>query len=484
MRAFRSIVCSAFVFCLIVLTSCGSSTSVSGFTNFPGPTSPTSGGASPTPTPTPVGTTGGGSGAGNTGSGAGTNTPSTSQRASIVYVSGTSEMFGNNSVQTTGFLDVRTLDPNSGALTPVQGSPFTVNYAGAGDMALSPDGAHAYVIAEGTVGGSFVDSPSFLLVYSLDPNSGAPTLLQTLAAANPNAPGPSNVTVHPSGRFVYLSNDYQDNINNNGIGIFSVQSDGTLVFSGLGGIVQPQFSYGAVIDPSGNFLFTASDGLPVGNLQNLACGLFNSNVYAFHIDSASGALTPVTGSPFTFQRNICEVGVAPQWLTLQIDSSGQHLFLADSGNRTVTVFSIDSSTGALTLLPGSTVDTGAGPSFDASAIDPQSDFLYVGGASYSFTGFSFSPNQSTSDLAMLPGMPVQEILSQVSNAGSRYMAVDPSGTFLFGNENEYTSAFSCCDPDQLVEFRIDPSTGALTAMPSATVTLAGTVSKIVVAPAH
>jgi hypothetical protein len=165
-----------------------------------------------------------------------------------------------------------------------------------------------------------------------------------------------------------------------------------------------------------------------------------------------------------------------------MDPAGQRLFLVDSGNRTVTVFGIVSSNGALTLLPGLTVDTeNSVPTFTASAIDPQGRFLYVGGPSYAFTGFSLTAHPSSGNLPMLPGTPVQVILSQTFNAGSRYMGIDPSGTFLFGNENEYTSAFSCCDPDSMVELRIDPNTGALTPELSSTVTLAGSASKIVVA---
>jgi hypothetical protein len=77
-------------------------------------------------------------------------------------------------------------------------------------------------------------------------------------------------------------------------------------------------------------------------------------------------------------------------------------------------------------------------------------------------------------------MPVQTTLAPICDEGSRYMAIDSSGMFLFSNENEYTSAFSCCGPDMLVEFRIDFNTGALTQLSSAT--LAGSASKIVVAP--
>ena len=419
---------------------------------------------------------------GKTGSSGGTGAKNgASLSAPVVYVSETTETFSSSSIQNAGFIDARVLDMNTGALTPIPGSPFPINYAMAGDMALSPNGAFAYVLAEGIIGGPCCVGPAFLLVYALDPTSGAPTLKQALAVGNSNTPAPTNIAVHPSGEFVYLTNYFQ-NQNNVGIGIFSVQADGSLLFTGVFGPLPAESSSSAAIDPSGKFLYIDIDGSPVGNPADIACGPFNSNLYAFDIDMTTGALTPVAGSPFTFQRQICEVGHAPQWLTLQIDPSGQRLFAVDSGNRIITVFGIDSSSGALTQLPGSTVGTGSsGPSFTASAMDPKGRFLYVGGPSYAFTGFSLTANPASGSLPVLPGMPVQTTLSTQSNAGSRYMAVDSSGTFLFGNENEYTSAFSCCQPDPVVELRIDPNTGAVTPLLSNTFTLAGTASKIVVA---
>jgi 6-phosphogluconolactonase len=433
---------------------------------------------------TPGGSSGtgtGGSGGSGSGSSNGTgNTASGSQSSTVMYVSENTQSFSNG-VQMPGFIDARVLDLSSGALKPIPGSPFPTNYSNAGDMALAPNGAYAYVLAQQFPTGQCCIGPTFLLVYALDPTSGAPTLKQALAIANPNAPGPTNIAVHPSGQFVYLSNYYQSNSNNAGIGIFSVQTDGALVFVGVGGPLQAESSSGAAIDPNGKFLYTDIDVPPAGNTGIPTCSPFNSNVYAFSIDGATGELTPVSGSPFSFQRQICEIGHAPQWLTLQIDPSGQRLFTVDSGNRIITVFEIDTSSGALTLLPGSTVDTdNTGPSFTASAMDPSGRFLYVGGPSYAFTGFSLTANPASGDLPVLPGMPVQTTLSTQFNAGSRYVAIDPSGTFLFGNENEYTSAFSCCDPDPVVELRIDPNSGALTPMLSNVVTLAGTASKIVV----
>jgi 6-phosphogluconolactonase (cycloisomerase 2 family) len=473
MGAFRLIVYCLFLLCLTTeMAWCGGNSQNDSGSCSPVGSSANSGGTSGSGSS--GGTEVGSSGAGDAGS------PSLS--SPVVYVLGTSQSFSPERVQFAGFIDARVLDVSSGALTPIPGSPFSINYSTAEDMVLAPNGRFAYVLVGGLPGGPAFDFPSFVLVYTLDPKSGSPTLKQTLAIDAVNLPGP--ISIHPSGQFVYLSNYYQPNdSNNNKIAIFSVQSDGTLVFNGFTGPIQHQAS-DTVIHPSGRFLYTVSGGPSVGNLGNQSCGLFSTKVWAFRIDFATGAvLTPVAGSPFTIQRQLCKAGVGPKPLRPLIDRCGQRLFMIDSGNRTITVLGIDSSNGTLTLLPGSTVDTdNSGPIFYAAAVDPKGRFVYVGGPSSSFTGFSFTSNSETGILPVLPGMPVHVTSSQMGTTGSNLMAIDSSGTFLFGNENGFTSAFSCCFPDLLVEFRIDPNTGALTEVPSATIMLAGSASKMVVAP--
>jgi 6-phosphogluconolactonase (cycloisomerase 2 family) len=384
----------------------------------------------------------------------------------IIYVS--------ENTQNSGVIEAFAVNMNSGVLAPVSGSPFSTNYSTGGDMAVSPNGAFAYVLAVKYPAGTCCVGPTSLLVYALDPTSGAPALKQALATTG--IPSASAISVHPSGQFIYLT-PYSDNSGNTGIGVFSVQSDGTVVFSGF---TQVQTLGGVAISPNG-FLYTDSGGVAVGNWPNSqSCGPVNENLSAFSINSTTGALTAVAGSPFIFQRQACDVGHAPQWLTEQIDPAGERLFVVDASDAAVDVFAIDPSSGALAQLPGTSTDSALTGGFYSSAIDPLGRFLYVGSEISSFTGFSLTANTASGTLPVLPGMPVQATPAPFNEA-SRTMAIDPSGSFLFSNENGFTSAFSCCGPDALVEFQIDATTGALTQVPSPPVTLAGTASRIVVA---
>src|SRR5215472_12993373 len=213
-----------------------------------------------------------------------------------VYVAGTSRRPDGAAA---AFVEARILDTASGSMEPVAGSPVVLNYGEAPDIALAPNGAFAYVLAHGSVGDNDSDGtsgPSALLVFSLDSTSGAPQLRQMLPAGAPNAPPPTHIAVHPSGRFLYVSNYYAADSGGQGIGIFAVRKDGNVAFAGVGGPIQPQASYGAVVNAAGDFLYTASDSESVEVTQVPSCTLFSTEIFAFHVESASGALTRASGS--------------------------------------------------------------------------------------------------------------------------------------------------------------------------------------------
>jgi 6-phosphogluconolactonase (cycloisomerase 2 family) len=396
----------------------------------------------------------------------GGNSGGSSANSAIVYVAG-------NTNSTAPFIEARKVDATSGMLTPIPGSPFSIGHSQANDIALSTNGQFAYLIVSDFPAGTCCIGPTSMAVFVLDPNTGAPAAKQTVSV-------PSNATlqrvfVHPSGNLVYASYiDFTASFAS-GFAIFAVQSDGTLTFKSL---TPAQNSGGSVFDSNGMFVYTDQDDGHASNWGNAPCGPIFSNVFGYSIDPATGALTPIAGDPFTFQRNICEVGHAPSYLTEQIDPAGTRLFLVDVFNQTITEFAIDGATGALTALATTTTQTNVS-GYSSSAMDPKGRFLYAGSTVDAFTGFSLA--STSAPLPVLPGMPVQASPLPNFNEGSTAMAVDPSGTFLFSNENGFTSAFSCCDPDALVGFRIDPATGSLTQVP-AMPRLLGTAAGIAIRP--
>jgi 6-phosphogluconolactonase (cycloisomerase 2 family) len=129
---------------------------------------------------------------------------------------------------------------------------------------------------------------------------------------------------------------------------------------------------GLAIDPSGKYLYVANEG--------------SNNASAFEICASSlpgcpstpdGSLVPVTGSPFS-------AGLGP--LSLAVDPSGNFLYVADTNSNQLSAFRINLSSGALTPLTTPTDSTGTNPTF--VAIHPGGNFVYVpNSGSDSISGF-------------------------------------------------------------------------------------------------
>jgi 6-phosphogluconolactonase (cycloisomerase 2 family) len=166
----------------------------------------------------------------------------------------------------------------------------------------------------------------------------------------------------------------------------------------------------------------------------------SSQIIGFSISTSSGALTPLPGSPFP-------AGMPP--LEVAIDPSGKFLYESGGG---VSGFTIDSSTGALTLIPGSPFSTLGYGEVDGLAFHPSGKFLYA--AAFSTNKIAaYSINTTTGVLTAVPGSVFS--LSN-SNAPLPYsLTVDPTGKFLY--------ALGSAD-GKVYGFTIDANTGALTAI--------------------
>lgn len=93
--------------------------------------------------------------------------------------------------------------------------------------------------------------------------------------------------------------------------------------------------YDVAVDPSGKFAYV------VNNISN--------DVSAYTINMATGALSPVSGSPFS-------TGSAP--ISVAVDPSGKFAYVANNNSNSVSAYSINSATGALSPIGGSPFTTG------------------------------------------------------------------------------------------------------------------------------
>jgi 6-phosphogluconolactonase len=158
--------------------------------------------------------------------------------------------------------------------TLMPGNPATVDVApgtGPRHMAFSPNGRFAYVVGE---------MGATVTVFAYDAEHGALRQLQTISTLPADYHGANTsaeVAVHPSGKFLYVSNRGPDDIS-----IFRIEQEGAhLIPTGF----QSTLGKGPrcfAIDPTGRFLFAA-------NQQS-------DSVVVFRIDPQSGGLTATGAS--------------------------------------------------------------------------------------------------------------------------------------------------------------------------------------------
>jgi len=138
-----------------------------------------------------------------------------------------------------------------------------------------------------------------------------------------------------SGKFLFVA----DSVTNT-VAAFSIGTSGQLSAVGAP-LATGTTPVSLRVHPSGQFLYTANQGSNVGGTNCV-----NGGVSVFSFDS-SGALTALSGSPFT-------AGTCPSYVAT--DGSGSFLFVANRDSNNISVFSIDSS-GALKPVTGSPFDS-------------------------------------------------------------------------------------------------------------------------------
>ncbi|HEY6308793.1 MAG TPA: beta-propeller fold lactonase family protein [Candidatus Angelobacter sp.] len=221
------------------------------------------------------------------------------------------------------------VDPGTGALSVVPGSPIVFSVRNNNNMAVDGSG---HFLFEPNLSNTGFD------VYSIDQNSGG----LTKTSANSNAP--------PVGTFTNASADGRllFNAGNGMVEVFSIAATtGELtVVSGspspTGGSAGPM-----AITADGKFLYVAN--------QN------EGTMMVFAI-AASGTLTPVTGSPFT-------IDTGAQFLALTPD--GRFLYVAavtpvTAANSTVKGYSVNPAGGTFTPIAGAVVNNASSVTVDLS----------------------------------------------------------------------------------------------------------------------
>ena len=226
-----------------------------------------------------------------------------------------------------GILQAQT-DPSTGSVTYTSLSPsfgFLVRSA-----AIDPTGKSIY-ISVGSAGFTQTGDYAGIAALSLDPTTGQVSSAAGSPSQLASNSQPCQVTVTPSGRFVYASLNNADAI------AAYVRDSTTSSLSPVAGSPFPtprassQTCYLAV-HPSGKFLY--------------ALNLNGHDITGYAIDSTSGALTPLPGSPFASQTTPDVFKDPFTQGPMAIDPSGQFLFVLTTETY-IAVYGIDQNSGVL-----------------------------------------------------------------------------------------------------------------------------------------
>jgi len=253
-------------------------------------------------------------------------------------------------------------------------------------VSLHPSGKLAYVADQNsnTVAGFTVDAN----LGTLSPIQGSPFAAGT---------APVSVVVDPWGRFVFAANSGSGNVSG-----YTINAS-TGVLSPIQGspFVAGTDPVSATVDPSGNFAFVVNRG--------------SNNVSAYRIDAGSGALLPIEGSPFA-------AGDSPS--AISVEPAGKFAVVANYGSvtgfGTLSVYRIDA--GRLLPVSGSPFPAGTNPY--SSAVEPSGTFVLV--ANYGSDSISvYRINSTTGALSEVPGSPF------IDEPFPYWVAVEPSGKFAY-----------------------------------------------------
>jgi DNA-binding beta-propeller fold protein YncE len=306
------------------------------------------------------------------------------------------------------------IDQSTGVLIPIAGSPFASTGTGPVAVAVDPNETYLYVVNNGsndvsvysidyttgaltssgdgiTTGNQptgVVIDPTDQYLYvtnSSDATVSAFTLsggVATAIAGSPYVTGntPFAVKTDPGGNFLYVTN-FTDGT----VSVFAI-GQGTGELTAISG---SPFGAGAgsvaiAIDPAGTFAYVANETA--------------ASISAFSINSATGGLVPVSGSPFgtgtspealavnpagsflyaanvTSKDDVGAFTITPSTgaialastagaeslpFAVAVDPGGQFVYAANDGSGDVSVYTVDSATGALTAVAGSPFPSGSG----------------------------------------------------------------------------------------------------------------------------
>jgi 6-phosphogluconolactonase (cycloisomerase 2 family) len=323
-----------------------------------------------------------------------------------------------------GSIAAFTINPATGALTPVAGSPYVPPESQPYALALDPGGGYLYVANRNSklVSTEGVGAGGVLAIDVSTASTGSPTN------------GSFSLAVDPAGGHLYV-----------GSNVPGAGGEGTLeAYAITAGVLTPvtgaiasstyvsgNVPYSVVVDPTNALVYDAN---------------YDDSTLAGYAIGAGGTLAAVGGSPFEFQGGYAAPPVNQPY-GMALYPGGGRFYVTDSTANTVTEYSY-AANGMITQ--GVVYAVGLAP--QGVAIDPTGSFLYVSNSGAG-TVSAFTIN-ADGTLTAVPGSPFTSTTTNIPSVPTpTTVQVDPSGQFAYvANGQDGTVS----------AFKINLTTGALT----------------------
>jgi 6-phosphogluconolactonase len=221
--------------------------------------------------------------------------------------------------------------------------------------------------------------------------------------------GPIAVTADPNGKFIYVANK------NNSISAYTINA----TTGALSPILGSPFPVGTglisvTVDSTGKYLYVANSG----------DGINPGEISAYTIDSTTGALATMSGSPFS-------AGIYP--FLVVVDPLGRYVYAANLLGNNISAYTINSG-GVLAPVTGSPFSAGTKPV--SVAVDPTGKFVYVANLN-SNNILAYTINSSSSELL---SPIISSSFLDISNFVS--VIVHPTGQFVYALNQDPTGESS------------------------------------------
>jgi 6-phosphogluconolactonase (cycloisomerase 2 family) len=321
-----------------------------------------------------------------------------------------------------GTISAFTINLTTGALTTVAGAPFPVGDIEPAAAVVSPNGKFLFVanFSSGNAGS--------ISVFSINASTGA---LTAITGSPFTGSGPANgITVDPTGKFVYVAA--------NGVDAYSVnQATGGLTAVTGSPYTTPAAPFGVTADPTGKFLYASIFG-------NLTTSQTAPDLITYSINPTTGVLTQISSQGVDGNQG---EALAIATGTKAVTYTPKFAYVTNQIDKTISEFTINDATGALTALSGSRVFDTNGPTMVTAT--PSGAFVYTANGNNSVS--EYSVNATTGALTRVSGSPITGLGSIAA------MAVDPTSSYLLVVDGT----------NQLIDtYTISPTTGALTFLSS------------------